>query len=456
MWAGGILIAWVLVQWIGGLQHSQPTQMTSNVTGSAPTPAPTPVQPPADQNAVFLGNIPSLNAQVTALRFFESGVNVLARESWIYADRFIQHGTRYINWELSLQNQPLDHRITFEIEAVWSTINGQIINKLKQDAYIDPGAISPYYYRGWGSENPGQAFAPGMYKVELFVEGNLIARAPFEVVETPSGVMETDGKYLGSIPNLRAQVTSIRVFESGSPMVAYGSRVYANAFSQNSTRYIYWELGLRQPAPDHRLPVDIIAVWTRANGVIVVRRLDSAYIDSGWSSEYHNDGWGSETPGYWTPGDYKVDLYIGGGLVGRVRFEIISNPTRDADTYREYVSPTPQRDTSRVEPEKPIVSEEQQIRQANEYVRQMQEKYGQKFTVHHKHIFGHCRGTLHLTKDALEFHSREHSLQIKKSDVERLDGDGIIDNKHKAWHFQIAGKTSDEAKQLFQSWYQDN
>ena len=61
--------------------------------------------------------IPSLNAKVTALYFFESGYNYEGAPygKRNYKTEFQKSSTRYVNWELNLKYPKPGRRIDFEI-----------------------------------------------------------------------------------------------------------------------------------------------------------------------------------------------------------------------------------------------------------------------------------------------------------------------------------------------------
>src|ERR1700739_1058824 len=430
------------------VQKKSPAQAqnsTTQVPTVTPTPTPTPVQPPSGDE-IFLGNIPSLNAEVKSVRLFESGSAASNVNSRIYFDKFARQGTRLINWELNLTDTPPDHRIQFEIESVWSTTTGEIVERKNNQLYIDTGWTSASFNAGSGIDIPGQAWSSGKYKVELYAFGNLIARAPFEVIDDSEE--SHPEAFRGTISNLNIQAISLRFFESGLPITSMGERSYSDKFYKNTTRLILWELNLQNPAPDHRIPLEIIAVLKHA-GQIVGQRLYSSYIDAGWSNSYQNDGWGTAAAGqFWTPGRYDVSLYVGGNLIANDSFDIldeIQSQTQQSSNYQRSSNQASNSETYRSYKSNPTDMTSNIAIATGEFV--------QIYRVEHRHNIGSCSGMLQLNRDSVLFFSKQHILQLNKTDVKHLDGSGITDHEGHNWHFKIKGKSDQYVRQLFENWY---
>ena len=95
-----------------------------------PTPRPTlpPVLPPKARQRVELAaapeqrqaiDVPSLNARVTELRFFEIGFDGVRLDARVYTDAFPRQSTRYVSWELHPVFPPQPERRDFEVQAIF-------------------------------------------------------------------------------------------------------------------------------------------------------------------------------------------------------------------------------------------------------------------------------------------------------------------------------------------------
>ncbi|GFK95954.1 hypothetical protein NNJEOMEG_03827 [Fundidesulfovibrio magnetotacticus] len=118
-------------------------------------------------------------------------------------------------------------------------------------------------------------------------------------------------------------VTSFLFYEGPETGPAQGMRVYATSFPAARARFIYFELVLTDSSPATQAKrLDILAVCARSNGREVFRVQRQFRHESGWSSSTHSFGWGNETPGVWTPGDYTLKLYYEGREIAAGSFRI--------------------------------------------------------------------------------------------------------------------------------------
>ena len=124
---------------------------------------------------------------------------------------------------------------------------------------------------------------------------NPIATPWLGLTPTPTPTPDL-GPPTGFIDSLQARVLELQFFESAAILLPGAPKVYSQTFSQLSTRYIYWEVGLIHPGPEERLTFVIDAVFYRADGsVFKERALNSR--------------------GIWAIGSYRVDLIVDGVLV---------------------------------------------------------------------------------------------------------------------------------------------
>jgi hypothetical protein len=133
---------------------------------------------------VLKPDIPSLNARVNALRFYESGPEDPPPEEIVYAQRFASDATRYINWELDIDYPAPGRRIDFEITEIWYQDNGTSSwEEIFRDVDIhnvEADWKGSYHWEGYGFDNPGN-WAIGLYRVDLYVAGKQIASEQFEI-----------------------------------------------------------------------------------------------------------------------------------------------------------------------------------------------------------------------------------------------------------------------------------
>ena len=128
-------------------------------------------------------HIPSLNARVTELRFYEGGWDSTSRDARVYTNIFSGLTTRYISWELNLAYPPQPERIDYEIEAVFYRPDGTVFSRQTAEAYVKEGRTNSWRSRGRGWREP-RKWRPGVYKVELSIDEQLVASGEFEIVDS--------------------------------------------------------------------------------------------------------------------------------------------------------------------------------------------------------------------------------------------------------------------------------
>jgi formylglycine-generating enzyme required for sulfatase activity len=138
------------------------------------------VAKPPDALRTVTNRIPSLNATVVGLRFFESGKETIALKFRSYQTRFRSSRTRYLNWELELSYPAVTALGRIPFVALWYKPDGSVLIRQSDVFHPQPGWTHSFHSLTWGSEEGG-AFAVGQYRVDILVEGQIVARGTFEV-----------------------------------------------------------------------------------------------------------------------------------------------------------------------------------------------------------------------------------------------------------------------------------
>lgn len=137
------------------------------------------IQPPARAQAPT-GVIPSLDARVTSVRFFETPYDFTPRGKRVYASWFERASARFIAWELNLEHAAPASRKSFSVEQVWLRSDGTILARQRKDTYVEPGWTSSYHQHSWGYRNV-DSWTAGVYRVDLFVDGQRVATGTFTI-----------------------------------------------------------------------------------------------------------------------------------------------------------------------------------------------------------------------------------------------------------------------------------
>jgi hypothetical protein len=123
---------------------------------------------------------PNKEKELETLRFYESKSSAaIPYDKRIYKNEFVASKSNFINWELNFQHSIPGKKVEYDIEAVWTRSEDMIIYRQKLHAIIDPAKkLSPATSQ-WGNAAAGKAWRPGIYVVELYVNGEKIADGSF-------------------------------------------------------------------------------------------------------------------------------------------------------------------------------------------------------------------------------------------------------------------------------------
>ena len=128
------------------------------------------------------------------------------------------------------------------------------------------------------------------------------------------------------IASLKARVTEINFFESGSDLPSKEKRIYNTTFRKSTTRYIWCEYNLHHFPPAQRLDYQIYMSWHAAtNHKVPFNTFQSSfYILPEWGEASHfANGYGAEQVGSWQEGTYLVVIFIAGENAGHGAFDVV-------------------------------------------------------------------------------------------------------------------------------------
>jgi hypothetical protein len=135
--------------------------------------------------------IPSLNARLTALRFFEGNpCEDSPPEQRAYRQRFAQVLTREIFTELTLEHPKYERRLDFTIQGFYRH-KGQTTHKPELETYISADRQKSVYwfdthtgsFRVCTYPYPRGRWSVGSYTVDVYINGEPVASGSFEVYE---------------------------------------------------------------------------------------------------------------------------------------------------------------------------------------------------------------------------------------------------------------------------------
>jgi hypothetical protein len=119
------------------------------------------------------------------------------------------------------------------------------------------------------------------------------------------------------------KVAAMRFFEAGAyHPIPKERRAYAARFATIGTRYIEWEVDLDAPVSTVDSTLELDAKWYKPDGLLETTQHHSVLIQKGTVNPYFSNGWGTKDGGYFHPGTYRVELYLGGRKWTEAKFEV--------------------------------------------------------------------------------------------------------------------------------------
>lgn len=255
-----------------------------------------------------LNSFSALNPKAGKVEFFESDQYIEDEDFKDIKTKFEISETRYVNWLLPLEHLAPKQDIDFEITYIYYDPEGNKIADFTDEFMIEKGETLTYFYGGVGSVIPGR-WETGKYKVELFVEDQLIAEEYFEITDNFS-LSSIDGK-----------VVEISLFEYGENYIADDVE-FTDEFRGDKTRYVYWRVAISHKELEEFIGYPIKAVYYNPDGSVLGEKSGYCLFIAGPTQSYGFGNFGWNEPGNWEKGVYKIELYIGNDRIGEKTFEI--------------------------------------------------------------------------------------------------------------------------------------
>jgi hypothetical protein len=149
-----------------------------------PTPQATPTRPPIPptptRTPIPSGYIAPINGSVTELKFFETPLDVVEYDNRVYPNYFYKNTARFILWELHVDHPAPGRQINYDIDAVYYRSDGSEMRRRRSSVSIPSDWNGHSYASGNGWSDAGK-WPIDTYKVELSVQGQLVARGFFTV-----------------------------------------------------------------------------------------------------------------------------------------------------------------------------------------------------------------------------------------------------------------------------------
>ncbi|NOY50910.1 MAG: AAA family ATPase [Chlorobi bacterium] len=237
----------------------------------------------------------------------------------------------YLSVELSIYNKLFD-------EEDWGCELKFLLNKIEEDESltkitekVDEVRISKTeniceYNFGWGSDEHGSFWDPGVYEWEAFIDGEYIISAKFYVQDVGI-VSSSENPYLN--------VGSLRTYEAPKGDLEESERVYLKTFDSETCRYIMGELKFLSKL-DHEWYCELFFNFYDDTGMLIGGS-DSFFLvtpKNGVNEEFTVTlGWGFDKPGLWIKDNYTLEISFMDTLVAVLPFSIDNEEVRRISDY---------------------------------------------------------------------------------------------------------------------------
>lgn len=233
-----------------------------------------------------------------------------------YRSIFEAEDTDFIYFEFSFFNlhyKKDDWKLPLKIVCVDG--NKKEIFNLSWQKPISKNNNINYIREGWGTKSKGAFWKEGSYRIEAYIEDQLVAEKNFYILNQGS-IHRGTNKYFG--------FNDIQFYEGPLQDVEPEQRKYFDTFSQIDSRFIYAEINLTNLAKEiDYWPCEFV-FNIRANSNLLkasIPKLNFVYQQDD-TFNFTVCCTGSEKPGSWHKGYYGLEVLFMGEMVARASFEI--------------------------------------------------------------------------------------------------------------------------------------
>ncbi|MFN7972896.1 MAG: hypothetical protein U0166_11195 [Acidobacteriota bacterium] len=115
------------------------------------------------------------------LLFYEGPKGFPPIEERVFDTSFDSTQSRYINWHIENHYPTVQKTKDYQLRWVLTSSDGSVLNDSTETFSLDPKYTTLYLSGGWGAEDAGKGWNPGVYTVTLYYGNTTVASASFEV-----------------------------------------------------------------------------------------------------------------------------------------------------------------------------------------------------------------------------------------------------------------------------------
>lgn len=131
----------------------------------------------------------------------------------------------------------------------------------------------------------------------------------------------------------------LKFYESGPDTPEVSQRRYSEHFKKSSSRYINFEVNLKNmlwKVREHKHK--ITGKYYRPDGSLFGATEYQAVVKPDWQNSWHTKGWGWTEPGHWKNGTYRVEILIDGKKVTEGHFTIYEDVRLNFDIFEDLLT----------------------------------------------------------------------------------------------------------------------
>lgn len=128
-------------------------------------------------------------------------------------------------------------------------------------------------------------------------------------------------------------ITNLRFYNGDTNALSESEHQFETRFSQNIAKYIYFQLDMINPWKYTTYRYDLVARYFYPDDSLMTEIKNSINTNPEWHNFFHSDGWGWEEAGNWTPGTYRVEVFIDGQLRLTKTFTIYKEDTKKQTSW---------------------------------------------------------------------------------------------------------------------------
>ena len=246
-----------------------------------------------------------------------SSTEWLADNKKKYRQVFDRYGTTYVYAELSFYNKNFDEtvwEVNVSLKCYELTKNRKKVCSLDFKRKVSKFDSVVFIREGWGNKKEGSFWKKGTYYWEAWIEDTKVATKYFYVEETKDRFLKGNNQYI--------ELKNLKLYEGQYDDVIEEDRTYLRTFSNETTRYVYAEIDLKNLHITQNWHCELFVKFYNEAKELKGQVTKLQNVKAGDDTIKISAGWGSNVKGSWREGDYSIDIIFMEILLATVHFRV--------------------------------------------------------------------------------------------------------------------------------------